>query len=173
MKTILSIFIFLAGVSFSATPAFAHGLMKMPQTAREGNIAVSLETDPDFPVVGRVTHLDIILKDAESHTPVSSVAVSLRISRKDGGESFSLPAILETPGHYGSSYSFPEKGKWSVRVFLDGESVSKEFIIDVDGLAPRGWLRIGTIFFLAILLIVIARRDCIPKSRRFAKLLGI
>lgn len=154
------IFVFLVGVSFFANDAFAHGLKKMQQTAQEGNTSISFETYPDFPVAGRVTHLEIVLTDTETRIPVSSATAPLFILQEGGGESLVLTSVLETPGHYGVSYMFPKKGKWQGRVSFNGQPVSKEFTIEVDGLVPRGWVRLGIIFFFAFILILLARHDC-------------
>lgn len=160
MKITQYIFVFLVGVSFFANDAFAHGLKKMAQTVQEGNTSISFETYPDFPVVGRATHIEIVLTDTETRIPVSSAIAPLVVFTEEGGESFALTLILEAPGHYGVSHIFPKKGKWQGRVSFNGQPVSKEFTIEVDGLVPRGWVRLGIIFFFAFILILIARRDC-------------
>jgi len=153
--------IIIASFSLSAVGVFAHGIERKPETTVEGNYIVAFRIEPQFPVTRKTTHLDIIVEDSQANKKLSNLQIALELHTQDSSKVIILEkGTEEEAGHYGFSYTFLEKGLWEIHVSINGQELEKEFTVDVDNFGLSGLLRSGIIVFLALILIVAARRDC-------------
>lgn len=166
IKKILHITLAVFVVSLlPAGSALGHGIERVAEEVQEGGYVISFETDPVYPVTGKSTHFDILVKDDETLERISRLALSLELHRKESAEIITLAkGEEEESGHYGFSYTFSGQGLWEIHVVIDGQEIEKGFTIDVDSFGLSGLLRSGIIIILTGILVAAARRDCRVKE---------
>jgi hypothetical protein len=152
---------FLMGILVLIPPVGAHGIEKGPMIRSMGAYQIQFSVEPKFPVTGRVTHLDLFIKDQEGN-PLSGLETRLELHKEE--KTIRLDLDEEEGGHYRTEYTFDEAGSYEVHLSIENEEWKTGFDLEIDTFGSSGYLRSGTIVLLLSILIGLMYRDCRRKG---------
>lgn len=147
----------LIGMLLLAQSAVAHGIEKGPESKSSGDYVINFSTEPKFPVTGKITHLDLTVKDRDGGL-LSDLDMSIELHRL--GKSMILDLREEEKGHYSVRYNFNEPGSYGIHPVIDDRELGIEFGLTVDSFGLSGLLRSGVVIALLLVFAGLMYRDC-------------
>ena len=139
----------------------SHSFEEDPVTQSTEDYDIEFSTTPKFPVTGRKTHMDFIIKSKEGIV-VSDLKVGIEVHQ--GQKMFTLNLDEEQPGHYNTEFYFREPGEGNIHLIIEGEELGLEFNIEVDTFGRSGFIRSSTIIILLLILVILMLRSCRRKK---------
>ena len=148
--------IIMIGILLLTSLVSAHAIEKGPQNASVEGYNLEFSIEPKFPLTGKDTHLDFIIKDDDENL-LQGLNVKIELH---GEETIDLNLNEEQRGHYSVERKFKRAGDYEIHIIIEDKELEAEFDLEIDSFGRSGLLRSGTIVILMLILIILAYRDC-------------
>lgn len=135
----------------------AHAIDKGPIIKSTDDYNIQFLINPKFPVTGKNTNLDFIIKD-KSGDLISNLNTKLELHNLE--KAITLELKEKEKGHYGKEFNFNQGGKYEIHIFVNEQELEAEFDLEIDSFGLSGLLRAGTIIILLLILIRFMYKDC-------------
>lgn len=152
--TLISIIILIPTVN-------AHAIDKEPVIKSTGNYNIQFLIYPKFPVTGKDTHLDFVIKD-KSGNLISNLNIEIELDNPEKAIAFELKE--KEKGHYSKELNFNDAGNYEVHISINEGESEAEFNLEIDDFGLSGLLRAGIIIILLVILIRLMVKDCRRKE---------
>lgn len=151
----------LACVLLTGTAVSAHTLERNNIIRSDGEINIQFSTEPEFPLTGQTIHFDFIPWDNDGKI---LYGLDLIIEIRKGSKITNATATETGEGHYGVEFETEEFGEYRLSPYIKGEKVDISFEVYIDAFGPQGWISVGIIALLLIILIALMYNDCRGKN---------
>ena len=155
------IFTLLACILLMSTIVGAHTLERKVIVRSDGEYNVQFSSDPEFPLVGRETHLDFLIWDNNGQL---LTGLNVVIELQKNSNVLLLNARETEPGHYNIDYVPEEPGAYRLMPVINNERLRIDFELYFDTFWPKGLLPVGTIGLFLIILLAYMYKDCRGKK---------
>ncbi len=146
--------------------AAAHAIEKGPVRKSTKQHIIEFSSEPEFPVTGRETRLDFVIKNKRD-VPVPNVDVVIELRGNE--ERIRLPLKEKEGGHYSAEYKFKKAGSYEIRLFIGNNEVETRFALEIDSFGVSGALRALVIVLFIEILAIAVISDCKKKRGKTAE----
>jgi len=138
----------------------AHAVERESIIRNAGEYNIKFSTDPQFPVTGRLMHMNFEVWD-NSGQVLSDATIQIVLHTQE--RTIQLDTNKKAD-HYDVEYVFDSAGEYTLIPFINGEQVDTSFTIHVDTFGSDELLKVAIIAFFILLLLKLMYKDCMKRK---------